>query len=72
MHNDKELSSLMLAAEDYTDDEFSKYHRFSNKDRRVISRLISHGPVLLRGAGKSALMIDASRDLKNPKHILMG
>ncbi|MCP4110934.1 MAG: hypothetical protein GY749_36335 [Desulfobacteraceae bacterium] len=66
MFNTDESSSLILAAEDYPLDKFSDYHRFSNNDRRIISKLISHGPVLLkggRGSGKSALMIEASRQL---------
>jgi hypothetical protein len=63
-HDD--TSALILAAEDCSPEEFSKLHRFSTHDRRIIRKLIAHGPVLLRGgrgSGKSALMIEASRQL---------
>ncbi|MGO4371297.1 hypothetical protein AB4Z21_10925, partial [Paenibacillus sp. MCAF20] len=55
-------SSLVLAAEDFPDDEFEKYHTFSDYENRIIRKLIAHGPVLLRGgrgSGKSALMKEA-------------
>jgi len=58
--------SLIFAAEDHPLEKFSDYHRFSNYDRRFISKLIAHGPVLLkggRGSGKSALMFEALRRL---------
>ncbi|QTA88539.1 ATP-binding protein [Desulfonema magnum] len=61
-----EQSSLILAAEDYPPETFSDYHRFTAYDKRFISKLAAHGPVLLRGgrgSGKSALMIEASRQL---------
>jgi len=53
-----------LAAEDCSAEEFEQFHYFSKQERRFISSLIAHGPVLLKGArgsGKSALMIEASR-----------
>ena len=58
-----ENSNLVLAAEDFDREEFSKLHRFSVNDERVINKLIAHGPVLLqgsRGSGKSALMREAA------------
>ncbi len=57
---------LILAAEDCPPGKFSDYHSFSRSDQRFITKLIAHGPVLLRGgrgSGKSALMIEASRQL---------
>lgn len=57
---------LVLAAEDFESVNFDSSHRFSDTDESIIRRLIAHGPVLLRGgrgAGKSALMIAASRRL---------
>ena len=62
----EEQSYLILAAEDCPREEFSDYHRFTASDRRIIAKLIAHGPVLLRGgrgSGKSALMIEASIQL---------
>lgn len=59
-------TSLILAAEDCPPEEFEQLHYFSRQEHRVISNLIAHGPVLLKGArgsGKSALMIEASRKM---------
>lgn len=66
--NDREVdSTLILAAEDCEPAYFDKLHTFSSRnDKRVLSTLVAHGPVLLkggRGSGKSALMIAASRQL---------
>lgn len=61
-----EDNSLVLAAEDFEAQEFDEYHYFTAQDKRCISKLRAHGPVLLKGArgcGKSALMIEASRGL---------
>lgn len=59
--------TLILAAEDCKPVHFDQLHKFSSRnDRRVLSNLVAHGPVLLkggRGSGKSALMIAASRQL---------
>ncbi len=60
-------SNLVLAAEDFDEQEFHALHKFSSNDERVISKLTAHGPVLLqgsRGSGKSALMREASYRLK--------
>jgi hypothetical protein len=59
-------TSLILAAEDCPPEEFEQLHYFSRQEYRVISNLIAHGPVLLKGArgsGKSALMMEASRKM---------
>ncbi|EIX9521474.1 hypothetical protein ACWA9T_004377 [Klebsiella pneumoniae] len=66
--NDREVdSTLILAAEDCEPAYFDQLHTFSSRnDKRVLSTLVAHGPVLLkggRGSGKSALMIAASRQL---------
>ncbi len=61
-----EDNSLVLAAEDFETEEFTEYHYFTAQDKRCISKLRAHGPVLLKGArgcGKSALMIEASLGL---------
>lgn len=61
-----EDNSLVLAAEDFDLQEFSEYHFFTTQDKKCISKLRAHGPVLLKGArgcGKSALMIEASMGL---------
>jgi hypothetical protein len=54
--------NLVLAAEDFSSEDFEAFHRFSKNDERVIAKLMAHGPVLLqgsRGSGKSALMRSA-------------
>src|ERR1041384_4725025 len=60
-------AELILAAEDCEPDIFDDLHRFSTRnDKRILTSLIAHGPVLLRGGrgtGKSAFMIAASRQL---------
>ncbi|TKB46776.1 ATP-binding protein [Ferrimonas sediminicola] len=61
-HDVTESNALVLAAEDFDDVEFQNYHYFTSQDKRCISKLRAHGPVLLKGArgsGKSALMIEA-------------
>lgn len=62
-----ENSSLFLAAEDCDPSEFAKIHKFSSFERKIIRSLIAHGPLLLRGgrgSGKSALLIEADRQIK--------
>lgn len=69
MLNDTDNVNLIIAAEDFDPQEFEKYHRFSPSDERIISKLISHGPVLIRGgrgSGKSALMVESERRLNSP------
>lgn len=69
--------SLILAAEECQPDRFDQIHKFSTHDRRLIRKLIAHGPVLVqggRGTGKSALMIAASRQMapKTPDADVLG
>ncbi|MGG1637636.1 hypothetical protein [Paenibacillus sp. NRS-1760] len=55
-------SQLILAAEDFPDNEFQNYHTFSSYENKIIRKLIAHGPVLIRGgrgSGKSALLKEA-------------
>lgn len=71
MSTETSEKNLVLAAEDFSPEEFAELHRFSQNDERVISKLIAHGPVLLqgsRGSGKSALMRAASERLSLKKH----
>lgn len=52
-------SELILAAEDFPDNEFRKFHTFSNYENKIIRKLVAHAPVLIRGgrgSGKSALL----------------
>jgi hypothetical protein len=60
-------AELILAAEDCEPEAFDDLHRFSTRnDKRILTSLVAHGPVLLRGGrgtGKSAFMIAASRQL---------
>lgn len=59
---------VRLAAEEFTDVEFGKYHLFSQTDEQVIRRLMVAGPVLLRGprgSGKSAYMLAAHLRIKS-------
>lgn len=62
MNNELFDSELILAAEDFPDDQFQKYHTFSSYENKIIRKLIAHGPVLIRGgrgSGKSALLKEA-------------
>jgi len=66
MNDTNENPSLILAAEDCPSEDFDQFHYFSKQEQRFMSKLIAHGPVLLKGArgsGKSALMIEASRKM---------
>lgn len=71
-------AELVLAAEDCEPTLFDSLHRFPTRaDRRTLTSLIAHGPVLLRGgrgSGKSAFMIAASRQLDpaNPNAAAVG
>ncbi|HUX82361.1 MAG TPA: hypothetical protein VMV35_05955 [Halothiobacillus sp.] len=69
--------ALILAAEECQPDAFDEIHKFSDHDRRLIRKLVAHGPVLLqggRGTGKSAFMIAASREMAphNPDSSVLG
>jgi hypothetical protein len=66
-HDDEADSGLILAAEECPPESFAKYHRFSPYDDVIIRKLSAHGPVLLRGgrgSGKSALLLEASRRMR--------
>lgn len=72
-----ENASLILAAEDCPPEDFDNLHYFSKHEQRFVTKLIAHGPVLLKGArgsGKSALMIEASRNMYpiNPDSPILG
>ena len=60
------FSELILACEDFSQEDFEKYHCFYKYEENIISQLMAHGPVLLkggRGTGKSALLREANRRL---------
>lgn len=63
-------SDLILACEDFSDDEFVKLHCFYAYEEGILAQLMAHGPVLLkggRGTGKSALLREAARRLNSKK-----
>ena len=58
---------LKLSAEEFSEQDFQKYHLFSDSDEKILRRLIVPGPVLLRGprgSGKSAYMRKAHKILE--------
>lgn len=60
-------ASLILAAEECPQEKFQEYHKFSKYDEVIIRKLCAHGPVLVRGgrgSGKSALLIESYRRMK--------
>ncbi len=60
-------SDIRMAAEEYSDQEFSDHHLFTATDETIIRRLIAAGPVLLRGprgSGKSAYMLAAHQRIR--------
>jgi hypothetical protein len=62
MVNNELDPKLILAAEEFSDEEFKVYHVFSQYEDKIIRKLISHSPVLLRGgrgSGKSTLLKEA-------------
>ena len=64
-------SELILAAEDFPDEEFRDNHTFSIYENKIIRKLIAHGPVLIRGgrgSGKSALMKEAFFRTTDPQN----
>lgn len=65
--NGEGFAELILACEDFSQEDFKKYHCFYRYEENIISQLMAHGPVLLkggRGTGKSALLREANRRLK--------
>lgn len=66
-----QFPELILACEDFSRDDFRKYHFFTKYEENIISQLMAHGPVLLkggRGTGKSALLREADRRLRKDKN----
>lgn len=60
-------AGLILAAEECPPEKFDIYHSFSGHDNVIIRKLMAHGPVLIRGgrgSGKSALLIEAHRRMR--------
>jgi hypothetical protein len=69
---DDQDSALILAAEECQPEKFQDLHRFTAHDDLIIRKLSAHGPVLIRGgrgSGKSALMIEAHRRMKDTPDI---
>jgi hypothetical protein len=65
--NIDDQASLILAAEECPQEKFREYHKFSKYDEVIIRKLCAHGPVLIRGgrgSGKSALLIESYRRMK--------
>ncbi|WP_139019144.1 hypothetical protein [Acidovorax radicis] len=59
-----------LSAEEFSDDDFEQYHRFSETDGKILRRLMAPGPVLLRGprgSGKSAYMREAHKIIRESR-----
>jgi hypothetical protein len=66
-------AALILAAEECPPQQFSALHKFSAHDELIVRKLISHGPVLIRGgrgSGKSALLIEAHRRMRDARAVL--
>lgn len=66
MAQENGLVNLILASEDFSAEEFLRYHHFLAYEENIIKKLMAHGPVLLkggRGTGKSALLREADRRL---------
>lgn len=66
-------SGLILAAEECPPDKFAEYHSFSSYDEVMIRKLCAHGPVLVRGgrgSGKSALLIEAFRRMREASGVM--
>jgi len=62
---------LILAAEECPQDQFNDYHVFTKYENSIVSKLVAHGPVLLRGgrgSGKSALLIESYLQMKERFH----
>lgn len=65
-NTEESFAELILACEDFSQEDFEKYHCFYKYEENIISQLMAHGPVLLkggRGTGKSALLREANRRL---------
>lgn len=67
--DDRDIN-LILAAEEFNDDEFENYHTFYDYEENIIRQLMAHGSVLLKGArgsGKSTLLREAASRLNQDK-----
>lgn len=67
-NNEETYADLILACEDFSEEDFKKFHCFYKYEENIIDQLMAHGPVLLRGGrgtGKSALLREADRRLEN-------
>jgi hypothetical protein len=65
--NQDQDPGLILAAEEFPRESFAQFHSFSIHDEAIIRKLSAHGPVLLRGgrgSGKSALLLEAYRRMR--------
>jgi hypothetical protein len=65
-------SGLILAAEECPPETFARYHSFSAHDEVIIRKLSAHGPVLVRGgrgSGKSALLLEAYRRMRQGSNV---
>src|SRR5258708_5726584 len=68
----EEKSGLGLWSVDHDPESFARYHSFSSYDDVILRKLSAHGPVLIRGgrgSGKSALLIEAYRRMRNRGNI---
>ena len=67
-YNEENLfPELILACEDFSIEDFGKYHYFTKYEENIIAQLMAHGPVLIkggRGTGKSALLREADNRLR--------
>lgn len=66
-NEENQYPELILACEDFSCEDFEKFHFFSKYEKNIISQLMAHGPVLIkggRGTGKSALLREANRNLR--------
>ena len=64
----EEHADLILACEDFSNEEFLEFHCFFAYEENILAQLMAHGPVLLkggRGTGKSALLREAARRLNS-------
>lgn len=66
-NEENKFPDLILACEDFSIEDFDKFHYFTKYEENIIAQLMAHGPVLLkggRGTGKSALLREANNRLR--------